>query len=90
MHFFCQNLVANMDVEALRRLALELPLRQPAAFAYLVNDELPAQGQLPLQERQDEDEPDDRDPPPEGIPEWCFCGRCAPMPTQEENKCCAR
>ena len=44
-----------MDVEALRRLALELLRRQPAAFADLVNDELPAQGQLPLQERQDED-----------------------------------
>ena len=88
MHFFCKNLVANLDVEALRRLALELLRRQPAAFVDLVNGELPVQGELPSQEQ--EDEPEDRDPPPEGIPEWCFCGHCAPMPTQEENKCCSR
>jgi hypothetical protein len=23
-------------------------------------------------------------------PEWCNCGHCMAMPTQEENKCCAR
>ena len=88
MHFFCKNLVANLDVEALRRLALELLRRQAAAFVDLVNGELPVQGELPSQEQ--EDEPEDREPPPEGIPEWCFCGHCAPMPTQEENKCCSR
>ena len=88
MHFFCKNLVANLDVEALRRLALELLWRQPAAFVDLVNGELPVQGELPSQEQ--EDEPEDRDPPPEGIPEWCFCGHYAPIPTQEENKCCSR
>ena len=89
-------------MEALRRLALELLRRQPAAFVDLVNGELPVHGQLPSQEQ--DDEPEDRDPrqkietphqtietpPPEGIPEWCFCGHCAPMPTQEENKCCSR
>ena len=37
MHFFCKNLVANLDVEALRRLALEFLRRQPAAFVDLVN-----------------------------------------------------
>ena len=62
MHFFCNNLVANLDVEALRRLALELLQRQPAIFVDLVNGALPVQGELPSQEQ--EDEPEDRDPPP--------------------------
>jgi hypothetical protein len=29
-------------------------------------------------------------PPEEGNPEWCFCGNCEQMPTQDENKCCAK
>ena len=67
-----------MDVDALRRLALELLRRQPAAFADLVNGELPG-----LEENQPED-------PPNDYPEWCQCGHCVVMPTQEENKCCTR
>ena len=23
-----------------------------------------------------------------GIPDWCVCGRCRPMPQEVENKCC--
>ena len=65
-----------MNVDALRRLALEL-LRQPAAFADLVNGELPG-----LEQNQPED-------PPNDYPEWCQCGHCVVMPTQE-NKCCTR
>ena len=30
------------------------------------------------------------DPPQEDILDWCHCGHCSNMPTQEENKCCAR
>ena len=48
-----------MDVDALRRLALELLRRQPAAFADLVNGELPG-----LEQNQPED-------PPNDYPEWC-------------------
>lgn len=69
-----------MDLDALRRLALELLRRQPATFADLVDGELP---QLPMED------PHDPQPPSEG-PEWCFCGHCAQMPTQDENKCCAK
>ena len=55
---------------------------QPAAFADLVNGELPgAQPQL------------DPDPDPEAnpdVPEWCKCGCCVAMPIQLENKCCTQ
>ena len=27
-------------------------------------------------------------PPSDGVPSWCICGRCRPMPTVPENKCC--
>ena len=68
-----------MDTEGLRRLALELLRRQPAAFADIVSGEIVAgDGQPPP------------DPPQEDLPDWCHCGHCANMPTQEENKCCAR
>jgi hypothetical protein len=30
------------------------------------------------------------DPEAGNTPEWCNCGHCMAMPTQEENKCCAR
>ena len=29
-------------------------------------------------------------PPESELPEWCLCGVCRPMPTPEENKCCAK
>ena len=68
-----------MDTEGLRRLALELLRRQPAAFADIVSGEIVAgDGQPPP------------DPPQEDLPDWCHRGHCANMPTQEENKCCAR
>ena len=73
-----QNLVDGLNVDQLRRLALELLRRQPAAYADLVNGEIPA----------GDDPPDP--PPEENVPEWCRCGHCVIMPTQEENKCCTR
>ena len=75
-----QDLVAQLDEAAVRRLALELLRRQPAAFADLVEGELanPAGEQVPPQPN----------PQPEDGPDWCFCGCC--VPTQEENKCCCR
>ena len=67
-----------MDIANLRRLALELLRRQPAAFADLVNGELPGGNQ----------QPEPSQDPNGDSPEWCKCGHCAIMPTQEENKCC--
>ena len=66
-----------MEIDVLRRLALELLHRQPATFADIVSGELPGGNGAP-------------DPEPGNTPEWCNCGRCMAMPTQEENKCCAR
>lgn len=68
-----------MDIQALRQFALELLRRQPAAFADVVNGEL-AGG----------DQPQQPDPEPgNDPPEWCNCGHCIAMPTQDENKCCS-
>ncbi len=75
-----QNFINGLDVERLQAIALELLLRQPAAFNDLVNGQIaPGDGQ-----------PDPPDPPPDGVPDWCKCGHCVAMPTQEENKCCSR
>ena len=72
----------GLNVDDLRRLALELLRRQPAAFADIVNGELAAGDGLPA---------DPPNPPPnENVPEWCKCGHCVVMPTQEENKCCTQ
>lgn len=68
-----------MDLAALRRFAIELLRRQPAAYADVVNGEL-VHGDMP--------QPDPV--PRDNAPEWCKCGHCAAMPTQEENKCCTR
>ncbi len=67
-----------MDVGNLRRFALVLLRRQPAAFADLVNGELPGGDQ----------QPDPSQDPDNDSPEWCKCDHCTVMPTQEENKCC--
>ena len=72
-----QNLVEAMEIDVLRRLALELLRRQAATFADIVSGELPGGNGAP-------------DPDPDNTPEWCNCGHCMAMPTQEENKCCAR
>ena len=32
--------------------------------------------------------PPGQQPPINGIPSWCICGKCRPMPTADENKCC--
>ena len=35
----------------------------------------------------------DDDPGPRPVPDspdWCRCGVCRPMPTEEENKCCGK
>ena len=54
-------------------------------------------GQPQLQESQPEEpqEPQPEEPqepqpgqPDNGTPNWCNCGLCSNMPTQEENKCC--
>ena len=75
-----QNLIADTNIDALRRLALELLRRQPAAFQDLVSGELAVE----------EAEPGDQARPPPEAPEWCHCLCCRPMNTQKENKCCAR
>lgn len=74
-------MVAQLDEAAVRRLALELLRRQPAAFADLVDGEFA---------NPDEQDPEQPNPPSQGSPDWCFCGNCSPMPTQEENRCCCR
>ena len=67
-----------MDVDALRAFASELLWHQPAAFADLVNGELPG-GNAPSQ-------PD----PDDNVPDWCNCRHCVAVPTQLENKCCTQ
>ena len=32
--------------------------------------------------------PPGQQPPINRIPSWCICGKCRPMPTANENKCC--
>ena len=32
--------------------------------------------------------PGQQPPPVNGVPSWCICGKCRPMPTLDENKCC--
>ena len=63
-----------MDVDILRRFAIELLRRQPAAYADIVNGEL-----LHGDGFQSDPEPGNNSP------EWCVI-----MPTQEENKCCTQ
>ncbi len=58
-------------------MALELLRRQPAAFADIVGGEIPA-GDTGLELP---------NPPPEdeNVPEWCKCGHCVAVNTQEEK-----
>ena len=78
--YILQNLVDGLGIEALRRLARELLRRQPAVFADIVNGEIVVGAEQP---------PPNPDPP-QNVPDWCKCGHCVAMPTQEENKCCTR
>ena len=68
-----------MDVDILRRFAMELLRRQPAAYADIVNGELVHGDGF-----QSDPEPGNNSP------EWCSCQHCVIMPTQEENKCCTQ
>lgn len=69
-----------MEIGALRRFALELLRRQPAAFPDVVNGELAGS----------RDQPQPPNPDPDNdTPELCNFGHCIAMPTQEENKRCA-
>ena len=73
-----------MDRDALQRLAIELLRRQPAALIDLVNGQIPMGNVAVGEPNAPMPEPDDE------IPNWCHCGECRTMPTQEENKCCTR
>ena len=75
-----QNLVGGLGIEPLRRLAIELLRRQPAAFADIVNGEIVA----------GDGQPNPDPPPGNNTPDWCKCRNCVVMPTQEGNKCCTR
>ena len=76
----------NLNLDVLQRLALELLRRQPAVFADLVNAEL-------IQNVQPQPGPGALPPPPPAAennsPEWCNCGHCIVILTQDENKCCS-
>ena len=59
-----KNLVDNLDVDVLRRLAAELLRRQPAVFADLVNGELPDEPQPGVvHPKPDPDQPQPADAP---------------------------
>ena len=89
-----QNLVDSFEVDMLRRLAMELLRRQPATYADLVNGEIGGVvARQPEQSQPDEPQPNEPEGPQPGQPQnetpnWCHCGLCRNMPTQEENKCC--
>ena len=36
----------------------------------------------------EESNPEVQDSATSGVPDWCVCGRCRPMPQEIENKCC--
>ena len=77
----------------LRRFAMELLRRQTATFADLVNGEaggVVTNQRQPEEPRPEEPQPEDPQPgqPGNETPDWCNCGLCRVMPTQEENKCC--
>ena len=65
-------------METLQRLALELLRRQPAAFADLVDGQF-VEGEQPP----NPDEP--MDPPPQGVPNWCFHGNCVDANSRREQ-----
>ena len=73
--------------------------QQPATFADLVNGEIggvvasqPQAGQSqpgqPIIDPQPEEPQEPPGQPGNETPDWCNCGLCRNMPTQEENKCC--
>ena len=33
-------------------------------------------------------QPPGQQPSANGVPSWCICGKCRPMPTADEKKCC--
>ena len=35
-----------------------------------------------------EPQPPGQQPPANGVPSWCICRKCRPMPNADENKCC--
>ena len=47
-------------------------------------------GSLDFAKKLADEDPNDPEPPAEETPEWCKCGVCVPMPSEEENVCCKR
>ncbi|XP_070547261.1 P2X purinoceptor 7-like [Ptychodera flava] len=80
-----QQYIQNLTRERLEEVTMELIRRQPDAWADFVLDGTDHGFNQFHQQPSPDPKPDDIVSPP-----WCRCGECRPMPSQVENKCCAK
>ena len=67
----------TLNIDDCRRLIMEAYSRRGGLRSAKDIVEVP-QGQ----------QPPGQQPSANGVPRWCICGKCRPMPTADENKCC--
>lgn len=75
---YFQSQVEQMSAEGLRELVMQVCERDPSLILDVVHhtsqEERGRGGYHPL--------------PDSDSPDWCVCGRCREMPTEEERECC--